>query len=77
VKPRGTSRARLVRRVGRTRFAEVLLDISNKLAATPTLTDALRTVVELTTATIGADRGALFLDDSTTRELFSRTGTAS
>jgi adenylate cyclase len=73
VKPRGTSRERLVRRVGRTHFAEVLLDISNKLAATPTLTDALRTVVELTAATIGAERGALFLNDSVRNELFSRT----
>ena len=71
--PRGTSREGLVRRVGRTHFAEVLLDISNKLAATPTLTDALRTVVELTAATIGAERGAVFLNDSVTSELFSRT----
>jgi len=73
VNPRGTSREGLVRRVGRTHFAEVLLDISNKLAATPTLTDALRTVVELTAATIGAERGAVFLNDSVTSELFSRT----
>jgi adenylate cyclase len=52
---------------------EVLLDISNKLAATPTLTDALQTVVDLTSATIGAERGALFLNDFATDELFSRT----
>jgi adenylate cyclase len=73
MKPRGTSRERLVRRLGRTHFAEMLLGISNKLAATPTLTDALRTVVELTAATIGAERGALFLNDFATEELFSRT----
>ena len=50
----------------------LLLDVSNKLGATPTLTDALRTLVELTTSTIGSERGAIFLNDASTRELFSR-----
>jgi len=66
------SRARLGRRVGCTRLAEILLDVSNKLGATPTLTDALKTLVELTSSTIGAERGAIFLNDEITRELFSR-----
>jgi adenylate cyclase len=58
--------------VGRTRLAEILLDVSNKLGATSTLTDALKTLVDLTTTTIGAERGAVFLNDEITRELFSR-----
>ena len=66
------SRARLGRHVGRTRLAEILLDVSNKLGATPTLTDALKTLVDLTSSTIGAERGAVFLNDEITRELFSR-----
>jgi len=50
----------------------LLLDVSNKLGATTDLTDALRTLVELTTSTVGAERGAVFLNDATSRELFSR-----
>ncbi len=66
------SRARLGRHVGRAHLAEILLDVSNKLGATPTLTDALKTLVELTSSTIGAERGAVFLNDEIARELFSR-----
>jgi adenylate cyclase len=50
----------------------VLLDVSNRLGATPTLTDALRTLAELTTAAVGAERGSVFLNDPGPRELFSR-----
>jgi adenylate cyclase len=51
---------------------EILLDVSNKLAATPNLTDALRALVDVTAAVIGAERGAVFLNDAGPRELFSR-----
>jgi adenylate cyclase len=54
------------------RRTEILLDVSNRLGATTGLTDALRTLVDLTAAVIGAERGSLFLYDPATRELFSR-----
>jgi len=72
LKSPGYSRARLARHVGRTRLAEILLDVSNKLGVTPTLTEALKTLVDLTASTIGAERGAVFLNDEGTSELFSR-----
>ena len=72
MKSPGYSRARLARHVGRTRLAEILLDVSNKLGVTPTLTEALKTLVDLTASTIGAERGAVFLNDEGTSELFSR-----
>ena len=65
------ARANRERRVGRA-SPEILLDVSNKLAATPNLTDALRALVDVTASVIGAERGAVFLYDAGPRELFSR-----
>jgi len=72
VKRRARSRARPAPRGNGRASTEVLLDVSNTLGATPTLTDALRTLVALTTAAIGAERGSVFLNDAAPRELFSR-----
>jgi adenylate cyclase len=52
--------------------AEILLDISRKVAAKETLDDVLRTLVEITTTEVGAERGSLFLNDARTNELYSR-----
>ncbi len=51
---------------------ELLLGVSNRLALSQTLTEALDTLVEMTTTTIGAERGSIFLNDSTTDELYTR-----
>ncbi len=52
--------------------AEVLLDISRKVAATETLDEVLHSLVEITTSEIGAERGSLFLNDKQRGELYSR-----
>jgi adenylate cyclase len=72
VKHRAATRPRPARRVDAAPPIQVLLDVSNKLGATPTLTDAIRTLIDLTTAAIGAERGAVFLNDAGPDELFSR-----
>ncbi len=51
---------------------ELLLSVSNRLALSRTLTEALDTLVELTTTTVGAKRGSIFLNDPTSEELYTR-----
>ncbi len=51
---------------------ELLLNVSNRLALSRTLTEALDTLVELTTTTVGAERGSIFLNDPTSEELYTR-----
>ncbi len=52
--------------------AEMLLDVSRRVAAIETLDEVLATLVEMTTWEIGAERGTLFLNDPITDELYSR-----
>ncbi len=52
--------------------AEMLLDISRKVAAIESLDEVLATLVEVTTWELGAERGTLFLNDPQTGELYSR-----
>ena len=60
-------------RLKRTRgFAQMLLKVTNDLAVSKTLDDALETLVDITTSAIGAERGSIFLNDSQTGELYSR-----
>jgi len=54
------------------KFAQLLLNVNNDLAATKTLDVALETLVGITTSTIGAERGTIFLNDEKTGELYSR-----
>jgi len=56
----------------RLHHAEILLDISRKVAAKDTLDEVLKILVEITTSEIGAERGSLFLNDHRTGELYSR-----
>ncbi len=53
-------------------FAQMLLNIANKLAAAEGLNEALATLVEITTSTIGAERGSIFLNNPNTNELYTR-----
>ena len=53
-------------------FTELLLKLTNDLAVSATLDDALERLVEITTTTINADRGTIFLNDERTGELYSR-----
>ena len=65
-------RSALARRLGHTRLADLLLEVSNTLGMSKKLTEALNSLVELTTRAIGAERGSIFLNDAVTGELFSR-----
>ena len=56
----------------RLRQAELLLELSRRIAGIESLDEILATLVEMTTWELGADRGTLFLNDSTTGELYSR-----
>ena len=52
--------------------AELQLDISKTIAAFETLDEILKSLVEITTRELKADRGTIFLNDSETGELYSR-----
>ncbi len=56
----------------RLRQVETLLNVSHRVAALESLEEILRTLVEMTTEELGADRGTLFLNDPLTEELYSR-----
>ncbi len=60
------------KRAGKTRLAGILLEVSNRLAASRDLEDALAILARLTTAETGADRGSIFLNDPVTSELYTR-----
>jgi len=54
------------------KFSDMLLQVTTDLAKTKSLDEALETLVKITTSTIGAERGTIFLNDSSTGELYSR-----
>lgn len=56
----------------RLKQAEMLLSISRKCAGLETLDEVLKTLVEVTTSELGAERGTLFINDPVTNELYSR-----
>jgi adenylate cyclase len=57
---------------GKARLAGILLEVSNRLAASKDLEDALAILARLAAAEIGADRGSIFLNDPATGELYTR-----
>ena len=54
------------------RFSDMLLQVTNDLAKTKSLDEALETLVKITSSTIGAERGTIFLNDASSGELYSR-----
>ena len=68
----GSTTTRRKKIVGTDKFAQLLLNVNNDLAATKTLDTALETLVAITTSTIGAERGTIFLNNEKTGELYSR-----
>ncbi|MGE5468686.1 MAG: GAF domain-containing protein [Ignavibacteria bacterium] len=56
----------------RLRHAELLLEVTRRMAAYDTLDGVLHALVEMTTAELDAERGSLFLNDPDTNELYSR-----
>ncbi|MBI2985185.1 MAG: GAF domain-containing protein [Deltaproteobacteria bacterium] len=57
---------------GENPYAEILLDVAHRVAEGESLDEQLRSLVEIATQVIGADRGTLFLNDPETHELYSR-----
>jgi adenylate cyclase len=56
----------------RLRQAELLLEVTRRMAGYGTLDEVLNALVEMTTSEINAERGSLFLNDPDTNELYSR-----
>jgi adenylate cyclase len=56
----------------RLRHAELLLEVTRRMASYGTLDEVLQALVEMTTAELNAERGSLFLNDPDTNELYSR-----
>ena len=61
----------------RLHFAELLLDISRRVAGIGALDEVLAALVEVTTRELDAERGTLFLSDPATGELYSRVAQGS
>ena len=59
-------------RVSKSERAELLLSVSNRLAAHQNLDEQLETLVEMVSTVLGAERGSLFLNDPLSGELYSR-----
>ncbi len=64
-------------RARRLRHAELMLEITRRMAAMDRLDDVLLVMVAMTTEEIGAERGSLFLNDEMTGELYSRVAQGS
>ncbi|MCH8237973.1 MAG: GAF domain-containing protein, partial [Proteobacteria bacterium] len=52
--------------------AEMLLDVSRRVAAIESLDEVLKTLIEMIANELGAERASLFLNDGATAELYSR-----
>lgn len=55
-------------------MTELLLEVSNRLALSNDLNQALHTMRDIATQVIGSERGSIFLNDAATGELYSRIG---
>ncbi len=56
----------------RLKQAELLLEVTRRMASYEALDDVLHALVEMTSNELGAERSSLFLNDPDTNELFSR-----
>jgi adenylate cyclase len=56
----------------RLRHAELLLEVTRRMAGYGTLDEVLNALVDMTTNALNAERGSLFLNDPDTNELYSR-----
>ena len=60
------------KKINKKNITELLLKISNDLAVTTNLDEALDTLVNITSSVIGAERATVFINDNLTQELYSR-----
>jgi adenylate cyclase len=56
----------------RLRHAELLLEVTHRMAGYGTLDEVLNALVEMTSGELNAERGSLFLNDPDSNELYSR-----
>ena len=56
----------------RLRHVELLLEVTQRMGSFSALDDVLRSLVDMTTTELNAERGSLFLNDPDTNELYSR-----
>ena len=56
----------------RLRHAELMLEVTRRMASYDTLDEVLTALVEMTSSELSAERGSLFLYDQSTNELYSR-----
>ncbi|WP_142849730.1 adenylate/guanylate cyclase domain-containing protein [Telmatospirillum sp. J64-1] len=56
----------------RRQTTELLLDVSNRMAVSANLSEALQTLRRIAVSTLDSERGSIFLNDPATKELFSR-----
>ena len=56
----------------RLKKAELLLEVTRRMASYETLDDVLNALVEMTTQELGSERSSLFLNDPATNELYAR-----
>lgn len=56
----------------RLRHAELLIEVTRRMASHGSLDDVLRALVDMFTGEINAERGSLFLNDPDTNELYAR-----
>jgi adenylate cyclase len=56
----------------RLRHVELLLEVTRRMSSFATLDEVLRSLVEMTSLELNAERGSLFLNDPETNELYSR-----
>ena len=54
------------------RSVELLLEVTQRMASFSALDEVLRSLVDMTTTELNAERGSLFLNDADTSELYSR-----
>jgi len=70
--PSTLTRSRTQSLTRKEKFNELLLQITNDMAASKNLDEALETLVDITTSAIGGERGTIFLNDENSQELYSR-----
>jgi len=70
--PSTLTRSRTQSLTRKEKFTDLLLQITNDMAASRNLDEALETLVDITTSTIGGERGTIFLNDENSQELYSR-----
>ena len=64
----------VLQRRQRARLAELLLEVSNRIAVAATLNEAFDVLAQYTASTVNAEQASIFLNDSRTSELYTRIG---